>query len=135
VVATNALGAKEVTSVALDRAWQELLPHLGDTASLGDLSALNFTVEYYRERLAAARSLQQHLAGLREKQHGPLMLVVQAPGGYRRLQGDIPLLRDIPCANMPVALDDARWVGDCWERMVAKAVYYRFGARKQGPTS
>jgi hypothetical protein len=107
VVATNALGAKEVTSAALDRAWQELLPHLGDAAGdLGD--TLNFTVEYYRERLAAARSLQQHLAALKEKQHGPLVLVVQAPGGYRRLQGDIPLLRDIPCANMPVALDDAR---------------------------
>ena len=67
-------------------------------------------MEYWRDSLEAARHLQRALAAFREVHRGPLVLLVQSPGGWRKLVGDVPLLGEFPCIDVPLNSEDARCV-------------------------
>lgn len=72
------------------------------------LAQVDFAVEYCRDSLDAARTVQRALASFREAQRGPVLVVTQSPWGSARLQQDIPMLNEFPCVDVPPLTEDSR---------------------------
>lgn len=64
----------------------------------------------------------------RESYRGPLLVAVQAAGGYQRLQHAVPLLADLPCVDVPAVAEDSVLPPLGWQQRAARAAVARLAA-------
>lgn len=61
----------------------------------------------------------------RESYRGPLLVAVQAAGGYQRLQHAVPMLADFPCIDVPAVAEDSVLPPLGWQQRAARVAVAR----------
>lgn len=72
----------------------------------------NFTCDYVSEDPANAIA--------RERHRGPMLMLVEAPGGWARLARSVPLLEQYPCADMSCTAADSAYPSLGWQPRAAR---------------